>query len=118
MTNKEEKTNAGVSCPVCGEPPCRVASYCDGCFTERRSVNRDPTLFFDRCVASAGALERDCKAFAYKLAPQVRPGSGQHGVWTERDRRLGVLLGELSSRATKLVEAMRAVEGQLRSYHA
>jgi hypothetical protein len=121
MTNKEEMNGAdGKTCGTCGEALAKVASYCDGCetFTERRSQNRPPELFFDMLAAALGALDRDAKTYVYKLVPRLRPGSGERdrGPWTRRDADLAKAIAAASSHLAKSVEALRAVEGQLRLY--
>lgn len=75
--------------------------------TLQLAVNRSPSEFFQQLTRELVALDRDAKAYAFKVCPEARGYAGDR-PYAQEVKHLQTLLGALSK---SLTDAVRAVHG-------
>lgn len=77
--------------------------------TLQAAVNRTPAEFYHQLTRELAALDRDAKAYAYKVCPEARGYAGDRPN-AQEVKHLQVLLGALSSALTQAVKAVAGIE--------
>lgn len=77
--------------------------------TLQLAANRSPSEFYQQLTRELAALDRDAKAYAYKVCPEARGYTGDRPN-AQEVKHLRMLLGSLSSCLTGAVQAVHGLE--------